>query len=227
MRLDAEGLAFLSREEGLRTSPYNDSQGFATIGVGHLLHKSPVTAADASRFHGFTRADAIKLLKSDVAGRERAVERLVKVRLNQNEFNALVSLVFNIGEGAFASSTVLRKLNAGDRRGAFDAFLMWRVGGPGLIFRRRREREMALRPGKPAQADPLTKLNRTERRWCVEYDRLHKMARNHKRIERMVALRRAMVRQAQAIQTAAKSESGGWDRENRKTRFHELRMRSK
>lgn len=224
MRLNAEGLAFLSREEGLRTVPYNDSAGHATIGVGHLIHHGPVTAADLRRYRGFTRADAIRLLKSDVASREKAVERLVRVPLNQNEFTALVSLVFNIGVGAFASSTVLRRLNVGDRRGAADAFLMWRRGGPGLIFRRRRERVLFL---TPARIDPLTLLNKTERRWCVEYDRLDKMARNEKRTRRLEALRRAMARQAKAIKAAAEAESDGWERENRRVRFRELRSRSR
>ncbi|MGH3995455.1 MAG: lysozyme, partial [Pseudonocardiaceae bacterium] len=131
--MSAKGLELLSREEGLRTEPYNDSAGHATIGVGHLIHHGPVTAADRARFRGFTRADALRLLRSDVVSRERAVSRLVNVSLHQNEFDALVSLVFNIGEGqkGFAGSTVRRELNAGDRRAAADAFLMWKRGGPG------------------------------------------------------------------------------------------------
>lgn len=225
MRLDAAGLAFLSDQEGVRTSPYNDSAGHATIGIGHLIHLGPVTAADVRRYRGFTRADAIKLLKSDVASREKTVERLVHVPLNQNEFTALVSLLFNIGDGNFASSTALRKLNAGDRRGAFDAFLMWKRGGPGLIARRRRERALALTPAPPA--DPLARLNKTERRWCEEHDRLRKMARNEKRTRRLEALRRAMARQAKAIKERAEAEHDGWEKENRRLRFRELRRRSR
>ena len=223
MRLDAAGFAFISREEGLRTTPYNDSAGHATIGVGHLIHHGPVTAADIQRYRGFTREDAYKLLKADAVPREQAVERLVKVPLGQNEFNALVSLVYNIGVGAFSSSTVLRKLNAGDRRGAADAFLMWRIGGPGLIFRRQRERALFLKGGQPAA---VTRLGKTERRWCEEYDRLNRMKRNEKRVARMRALRRAMARQAGAIKHAAEAEPGGWDKENRRVRFPELRRRA-
>ena len=223
MRLDAAGFAFISREEGLRTTPYNDSAGHATIGVGHLIHHGPVTAADIQRYRGFTREDAYKLLKADAVPREQAVERLVKVPLGQNEFNALVSLVYNIGVGAFSSSTVLRKLNAGDRRGAADAFLMWRIGGPGLIFRRQRERALFLKGGQPAA---VTRLGKTERRWCEEYDRLNRMKRNEKRVARMRALRRAMARQAGAIKHAAEAEPGGWDKENRRVRFTELRRRA-
>ena len=163
--MSANGLAFLSNEEGLRTEPYNDSAGHATIGVGHLIHRGPVTAADRARFRGFTRADAVALLRQDVSSRERAVDRLVHVGLSQNEFDALVSLVFNIGEGeaGFAGSTVRRKLNGGDRRGAADAFLMWKVGGPGLIFRRRRERALFL----SSAGNPVLKaLSDVERHNC-------------------------------------------------------------
>ena len=162
MRMSAKGLAFLSVQEGLRTDPYNDSAGHATIGVGHLIHRGPVTAADRARFSGFTRADAVRLLREDVASRERAVSRLVDVALNQNEFDALVSLVFNIGEGekGFAGSTVRRKLNAGDRRGAADAFLMWKIGGPGLIFRRQRERTLFLSAGPNPVLDALSQVER-------------------------------------------------------------------
>lgn len=163
--MSANGLAFLSREEGLRTEPYNDSAGHATIGVGHLIHRGPVTAADRAKFRGFTRADAVALLRRDVSSRERAVDRLVHVGLSQNEFDALVSLVFNIGEGeaGFAGSTVRRKLNAGDRHGAADAFLMWKRGGPGLIFRRRRERALFL----SSSGNPVLKaLSDVERHNC-------------------------------------------------------------
>jgi lysozyme len=162
MRMSAKGLAFLSNEEGLRTAPYNDSAGHATVGVGHLLHRGRVTAADRASFRGFTRADAVRLLRRDAASRERAVSRLVHVPVNQNEFDALVSLVFNIGEGSrgFGGSTVLRKLNSGDRRGAADAFLMWRIGGPGLIFRRRRERALFLSRAGNTALNALSPIER-------------------------------------------------------------------
>lgn len=163
-RLGATGLAFIAREEGLRLQPYNDSAGHATVGVGHLIHRGPVTAADRARYRSFTRADAIRLLRKDVASREAAVRQRVRVRLNQHEFDALVSLVFNIGAGAFATSTVLRELNAGNRRKAADAFLMWRRGGPGLIFRRRRERLVFLQP-LPSVVS-LAVLSETERHYA-------------------------------------------------------------
>ena len=218
MRMSAEGLAFLSAEEGLRLDPYNDSAGHATIGIGHLIHHGPVTAADRQRFAGFTRADAIRLLKADVAPREAAVTRLVKVPIGQNAFNALVSFVFNIGAPAFEGSTMLRKLNAGDRPGAADELLRWKVGGPGLIFRRQRERALFL-SGAP---EPLAVMTPTERRWCMEYDRLKKADQDR---PRRGSLRRAMKSQRKRIWRAAQGE-GGWEPAHRRERYRELMART-
>ncbi len=88
------------------------------------------------------QSDAI--LSRDLAKFESAVDGAVKVALEQNEFDALVSLAFNIGGGAFAKSTLVRKLNAGDKAGAANAFMSWnKAGGKvlnGLTTRRRNER---------------------------------------------------------------------------------------
>jgi GH24 family phage-related lysozyme (muramidase) len=158
MRLSSDGLARLRKEEGLRLHPYDDSAGHATIGCGHLIHKGRVTAADMARFAGFTEADAVKLLAEDVAPREQAVARDVKVALSQNEFDALVSFVFNVGAGHFASSTALRRLNSGDRHACADELLRWVKGGRGLPARRSRERDLFLShadaPASPAPANP-------------------------------------------------------------------------
>jgi lysozyme len=80
----------------------------------------------------------------------RLVDDAVTVPLSQNEFDALVSLVSDIGAGAFSRSTVLRQLNAGARQAAADAFLLFVVGGAGPENRRRRERELFLTRDTPA-----------------------------------------------------------------------------
>ncbi len=88
-------------------------------------------------------------LISDLAQCERAVNRLVKVTLTQNQFDALVSFVFNVGSGNLQSSTLLRKLNSGDYKGAADEFLRWnKAAGKvmnGLVARRTAEREFFLK----------------------------------------------------------------------------------
>lgn len=86
------------------------------------------------------------LMTLAVAPAQRAVANAVTVPLNQNQYDALTSLAYNIGAGAFRTSTLLRRLNAGDHRGAAEQFGAWvRSGGadsPGLIARRASERRL-------------------------------------------------------------------------------------
>ena len=142
--LSRKGLTMLVREEGSVPYAYNDPAGHATFGVGHLLHLGPVN--DADRKNWGTKANpkpelVVPTLKKDIAKYEQAVRRAVRAHLSQHEFDACVSLCFNIGTAGFASSTVVKRLNAGDDRGAADAFLMW--DNPSML-RPRRERERRL-----------------------------------------------------------------------------------
>ena len=93
-----------------------------------------------------TPAQAGDILAQDLAQFERAVEAAVAVPLADHEFDALVSLAFNIGAEAFSRSTLVRRLNAGDRAGAAEAFLMWANAGgkPILLGRRKAERKQFL-----------------------------------------------------------------------------------
>ena len=84
------------------------------------------------------------LLRFDLQWAERAINS-ANVTLNQNQYDALCSLVFNIGASAFNGSTLLRKLKAGDYTGAADQFLAWkRAGNDPDILLPRRQRERAL-----------------------------------------------------------------------------------
>lgn len=149
-RLSKRGAEFIARFEGFVATPYNDAAGNATIGYGHLIHKGPVTPADRARWGTLSRERALALLEQDAQVAADAVLRHVRPRLaSQARFDALVSFVFNIGEGQFASSTVLRCLNSGiRRRGAADALLAWdHAGGrvlEGLHERRTAERHLFL-----------------------------------------------------------------------------------
>lgn len=132
--------------EGLRLVAYLDSVGVWTIGYGD-------TGPDVVKGLAITKEQAENRLRKRLAEFEGYVNKAVKVKLTQNQFDALVSLVYNIGPTAFNNSTLLRKLNAGDYIGAADQFLVWnkgRVGGvlqviKGLANRRREERELFLR----------------------------------------------------------------------------------
>lgn len=99
-------------------------------------------------------ATADRLLRTGVVSFDRAVSKMLKVSVTQNQYDALVSLAYNIGTRALSTSTLMKKLNAGDVKGAADAFLSWnRSGGKvmaGLTNRRKAEREVFYREhGEP------------------------------------------------------------------------------
>jgi lysozyme len=146
-QVSPKGLAFLIAEEGFIPHAYNDPANHATFGVGHLLHLGPVTAADRAKWgtkaKPMPRALVERVLREDLARYEQAVREAVKKPLKPHQFDALLSLAFNIGTGGFRRSTVVKRVNAGDFRGAADAILMWNKPAI-LIPRRRRERELFL-----------------------------------------------------------------------------------
>lgn len=139
-----KGLAFLTREEGVVPFAYNDPAGHATFGVGHLIHLGNVNESDRRRWGTKTnpRRDLVMpTLRTDIRKFEKTVNDAVKVNLKQHQFDALVSLAFNIGQGGFENSTVVARLNRHDFRGAADAILMW--DNP-IMLRARRNRERNL-----------------------------------------------------------------------------------
>ena len=136
------GLELIKKFEGFSAVPYHDAAGITTIGYGHTR-----TAGRRARI---TEDEAHDLLREDLAAAERAVTAGVRIPLEQHEYDALVSLAFNIGPGAFSRSTLLRRLNEGDRAAAAKRFHDWRFVGKrpntGLIRRRAAEREFFLTP---------------------------------------------------------------------------------
>lgn len=135
--ISQEGLRAIAGYEGLRLNVYNDVAGNPTIGYGHLIRPR-------ENLRTVTQEQALELLRNDVASAEEAVNSNVNVDLTPNQYDALVSLVYNIGNGAFAGSTLLRELNSGDYEGAAQQFERWnRAGGrvvQGLANRRADER---------------------------------------------------------------------------------------
>ena len=106
LRLDAEGLNLIKRWEGLRLEAYLCSANVWTIGYGHTKTAKPGMK--------ITEEKANELLREDVRKFENLINRIVTVPLTQNQFNALVSWAFNVGENAVKNSTLIRKLNSGD-----------------------------------------------------------------------------------------------------------------
>ena len=139
MAIAQSTLAFITKEEGARNKAYKDSKGLWTIGVGHLIKSDEQHLINAT----LTDAQVEDLLKSDLKWCSEAVETSVKVSLNQNQYDALYSLCFNIGETNFRNSTVVKKINAGDMNGAAAAIEMWNKPAV-LINRRKREKALFL-----------------------------------------------------------------------------------
>lgn len=139
MAITQSTIDYITEEEGFRTKAYKDTQGKWTIGVGHLIKPNEQHLIHAT----LTKEQVEELLRSDLEWCSKAVESSVGVTLTQKQFDALYSLCYNIGETQFKRSTVVRKLNAGDFRGAADAILMWSKQ-PELLPRRKRERALFL-----------------------------------------------------------------------------------
>lgn len=135
----------VEREEGRVPYVYKDSAGIDTFGVGHRM-----TAADGE-LRKYTKANPAPaavvdaVFDRDIAEAEAAVDAL-PLTFTDNERAALVSLVFNIGTGAFSRSTLRARLLSGDKAAAADEFLRWKFAGgqPVLLARRERERELFL-----------------------------------------------------------------------------------
>ena len=155
MKISPAGISAIKRHEGLRLHAYQDSAGVWTIGHGHTGNVQPG--------QHISEAEAEQLLRDDLAQAEAAVNNGVRVPVTQEQYDAMVSLAFNIGGSAFGKSTLLQKLNEGDIHAAANEFLRWdkiTVNGakevlPGLTSRRRAERAMFLttpaQPGDPTQ----------------------------------------------------------------------------
>jgi GH24 family phage-related lysozyme (muramidase) len=104
--VDDNGMQQIEREEGFRDHPYNDSRKFCTIGVGHLLHKSKCTAADERKWSHVSKAELEDLFRKDLGKFERqmnALKRKLRIKLNQCQYDALTSLLFNGGPSWFVS----------------------------------------------------------------------------------------------------------------------------
>lgn len=136
------GIDLIKRFEGFRSQSYLCPAGVWTIGYGTTRIKGqPVRPGMRC-----TEQQAEEYLRDDLEYFEDAVQQLVKVPLNQFQFDALVSFTYNLGEGNLGKSTLLRKLNQKDYKGAADEFLRWNKSGGtvlgGLVRRRAAERDL-------------------------------------------------------------------------------------
>ena len=150
MQVGQNGKNLFKEWEGLVLHEYPDSGGTPTIGIGHLLTQSERTSGkivigdQALDYRdGLSEQQCWDLLDQDLDVAERAVNEGVSVALNQNQFDALVSFTFNVGEGAFRGSTLLKLLNQGQYSEVPAQLRRWvRDNGQivqGLVNRREKE----------------------------------------------------------------------------------------
>jgi lysozyme len=137
------GYGLIAREEGCVLHPYQCSAGKATIGYGSRFYEdgTPVTMHDAT----ITKERAYKLMMLTANRFATRLSSFIRVPVTQNQFDAILSLVYNAGAIIY-KSTLIRKLNSGNYAGAANEFSKWtHVNGkvdPGLVSRRARERAL-------------------------------------------------------------------------------------
>jgi GH24 family phage-related lysozyme (muramidase) len=145
MQISNAGISLIKQFEGCKLKAYQDSVGVWTIGYGWT---QPVDGRKIGPGMVIDQATAERLLKCGLVQYEQGVNQLVKVIITQGQFDALVSFAYNLGLRSLSTSTLLRKLNAGDKQGAADEFGKWvNAGGVrlnGLVKRRAAERELFL-----------------------------------------------------------------------------------
>lgn len=133
--------------EGFKTKAYLDTGGVWTIGYGTIKYPNglSVKSGDAC-----TKDQAETWLKNDCKWVDACLDKLVKSQINQNQFDALASFVYNIGETAFANSTMLAHINRGDALSAANQFDRWVFDNgkmiQGLANRRKQEKILFLKP---------------------------------------------------------------------------------
>lgn len=146
MAVSPFGVDLICSFEGKRLTAYDDGVGVWTIGFGTTVYPNSIKVMKGDTC---TEAQAKTYMAHDLKKFEATVNKAVTVQLNQNQFDALVSLAYNIGTNAFSKSTLVKKLNANDIRGAADQFDVWvNAGGKrmqGLVNRRTVEKALFLK----------------------------------------------------------------------------------
>ena len=146
--INPAGLKLIETFEGCVLKPYLDSVKIPTIGIGTTVYPDgkKVTMNDPP----ITKDQAYVYLIDHLSKDCEAVEKMLKVSVNYNQFAALVSFAYNVGRGALQNSTLLKLLNSGNTAKAADEFLRWNKAGgvvlAGLTRRREAERALFLQP---------------------------------------------------------------------------------
>lgn len=211
MRVSDDGIALIAQFEGFRADRYLDIVGIPTIGYGE-------TRSDIVAKGHISEPDARKLLRLRVdRDFAPAVARALGRTPSQHQFDACVSLAYNIGTGGFGSSTVARELNAGHVRKAGQAFMLWvKAGGrtiEGLVRRRRAEMQLFL----TATIPPVRYTARE--RYLIRLVKLEGVSARR----RVRARDWLLAQQHNLVRLARTKGQGGWGRADRGRRFQGIR----
>lgn len=146
LNISENGYAIIREFEGCSLSAYKDTGGVWTIGFGTIKYPNGVSVKSGDKI---TLLQAESYLKNDCKWVDACLDDFVKVQLNQNQFDALASFVYNVGASAFKSSTLLVKLNSGDYVAAANQLDRWVNDNgkkiQGLINRRAKEKKLFLK----------------------------------------------------------------------------------
>lgn len=173
MKASNNGIDLIKKYEGCRLTAYKCPAGVYTIGYGHT------NGVKKGQKISLKQADLF--LREDIGKFENGVNKAVSVPLTQNQFDALVSFTYNVGLGAFKTSTLRRKLNAGDYKGASKEFLRWNKANGVVLdgLKRRRNAEKALFDKIPVQSVYVVKsgdtLGKIAQKYGTTYQALAKL----------------------------------------------------
>ena len=148
-RIDQKGIDLITHFEGFRASPYKGSVGVTTIGFGTTRYYNGIKVSMSDL--PITKEKAVEYLMNDVHTFELAVDAMAVDTITQNQFNALVSFAYNLGQNALKNSTLLKKVNANPNDPAIrNEFNKWvNAGGKklaGLVARRKAEADLYFTP---------------------------------------------------------------------------------
>lgn len=145
MKISNNGISLIKQFEGLSLKPYLDAINIPTIGYGSTYYRNgkKVSMSDKPISEDEANSLLVYIANKDFG---EFVNKVVKVELNQNQFDALVSFAYNLGNGNLQNSTLLKKVNQKDFVGASKEFVKWnKAGGKELVgLTRRREKERDL-----------------------------------------------------------------------------------
>lgn len=173
MSIGKNGINLIKEFEGCYLTSYKCPAGVWTIGYGTT---EPINGKAICAGMKITQQQADDLLRKNLKSYENAVNSYTKVSLNQNQFDALVSFTYNCGCGAYKTSTLLKKLNAGNYKGAADELLLWdKCKGKtlaGLTRRRKAERKLFLTAVSTTTATTTQTASKTDSELMKAVDKI-------------------------------------------------------